>query len=388
MSPEKIKVALVCGDSLKEQSAKLWEGLDERIQTTAFCGRKNVFPLNNINLEIKRLPSTADNFLTKNYFKYVYGQYQRMFGLEKELANFNIAHGVEAYNYYTLQCVQAKKLNPKLKVIATFVDNTFGRFEYNYWPGFSCPPKYWRDKINAIIKENIAGVDKFLAISHSAAELAYEMGAKKEQVEVVYPALIVERGDDTLVEKLNLKNVKFDLVISRMTWEKGIYDILYAWKMYLKESKQTDRKLVIIGDGPEGKNFRRLVCDLGLSDSVLIFRDIPNNQIKQLYKHARAFLLGSTPIRTWQEQYGYSLVDAILQNCPIISTTSGAIPEVVGSAGILVSASNPVAFKNALLQLDDENVYRVLKGNGLKEMQRFDVNLYKKKLIDVCQSLI
>lgn len=385
---EKIKIALVRGDSLKEQEAKIWEGLGEEFQTVAFCGGKNVFPLNSINLEMRRLSSTADNFLIKNYFKYVSGQYQRMFGLEKELANFNIAHGVEVYNYYTLQCVRAKKNNPKLRVVANFVDNTFGRFEYNYWPGFSCPPKYWRDKINSIIRENIAGVDKFLAISHVSVELAYSMGAKPEQVELVYPALIFESNDDTLIEKLHLKDVKFDLVINRMIWEKGVYDILYAWKMYLKESKQTDRKLVVIGDGKEGKNFRRLVSDLGLSGSVLTIKNISNNQIKQLYKHARAFLSGSTPTRTWQEQFGYSLVDAILQNCPIISTTSGAIPEVVGSAGILVPASNPVAFKQALLQLDDENIYRGLKEKGLKEKARFDLSVYKQKLVDVYKSLI
>jgi hypothetical protein len=123
---------LVRGDSLKEQEAALWEGLGDQFETTAFCGRKNVFPLHNINLEVVRLPATADNFFLKNYFKYGFGQYQRMFGLEKKLIDFNIAHGVEAYNYYTLQCVRAKKNNPKLKVVANFVDNTFGRFEYYY----------------------------------------------------------------------------------------------------------------------------------------------------------------------------------------------------------------------------------------------------------------
>ncbi|HSR89210.1 MAG TPA: glycosyltransferase family 4 protein [Candidatus Udaeobacter sp.] len=388
MKEGKIKIALVRGDSLKEQEAKIWENLDSNLETVAFCGQKNVFSLNNINLAIKRLRSTADNFLTKNYFKYACGQYQRMFGLEKELINFDIAHGVEVYNYYTLQCVRAKKNNPKLKVVANFVDNTFGRFEYNYWPGLNCPPKYWRDKINSIIKENIAGVDKFLAFSKFSAELALDMGAKPEQVEVVYPGLIIEPSDDSLIEKLNLQNVKFDLVISRMIWEKGIYDILYAWKMYLKKSKQTDRKLVVIGDGKEYKNFCRLVSDLGLSSNVLVIKNVPNNEIKQLYKHARAFLLGSTPTRTWQEQFGYSLADAILQNCPVISTTSGAIPEVVGSAGILVPASNPVAFKEALLKLDDEQIYRSLKENSLKEKERFSANVYRKKIIDVYHSLL
>ena len=76
MPPEKIKIALVCGDSLKEQSAKLWEGLDERFKMVVFCGRKNVFPLSSINLEIKRLPSTADNFLSKNYFRCGHGSYR------------------------------------------------------------------------------------------------------------------------------------------------------------------------------------------------------------------------------------------------------------------------------------------------------------------------
>lgn len=385
---EKIKIALVRGDSLKEQEAALWEGLGDQFETTAFCGRKNVFPLHNINLEVVRLPATADNFFLKNYFKYGFGQYQRMFGLEKKLIDFNIAHGVEAYNYYTLQCVRAKKKNPKLKVVANFVDNTFGRFEYNYWPGFISPPQYWRKKINGIIKETILGVDKFLAYSHDSAELAYEMGATQNQVEVVYPALTIEAGAGTLVETINLKNSVFSLFVGRMVWEKGVYDVLYAWKMYLRETKQQNRKLVVVGDGKESLNFRRLVLELGLSDTVIPIGSISNKEIKQLYKHAHSFLLGSTPTRTWQEQFGYSLVDAILQGCPIISTTSGAIPEVVGSAGILVADANPVAFKKALLALDNNNFYRSLKEACIKEKGRFDVDLFKKKLAHVYSSLL
>ena len=77
------------------------------------------------------------------------------------MINFDIVHAGEIINYYTYQAVAAKKLNKKLKVVATVWENSFGRFEYNYWPGFKTPPRYWRRQLTEIIKTNSAGVDKF-----------------------------------------------------------------------------------------------------------------------------------------------------------------------------------------------------------------------------------
>lgn len=385
---KKIKVALVRGDNLQEQEAKLWENLGEKFETEAFCGKKNVFSLNNINLKINRLPASSDNFFSKNFFKYFFGQYKKMFGLEKKLASFDIAHGGEAYNYYTLQCIRAKKLNPKLKVVVSAVDNAFGRFELNYWPGFKVSPKYWRDKINNVIKETINEVDLFIAYTNYAAELLYDFGARPNQVKVMYMGVPKDDCGDAVMDRLNLRSIEYYLVICRLVWEKGIYDILYGWRMYLKRSGHSGQKLVIVGDGKEEKNVKRLIFDLGLKDRVMLVGSLLNKEVKQLYKNARATLVGSIPTQSWQEQQSSVLREAVVQNCPAISTDSGANPEIVGSAGIIVPAGNPVEFGRALLKLDDPVLYQTLKDNGLKEKNKFDVEDFRKKITDAYLSLL
>ena len=117
----------------------------------------------------------------------------------------------------------------------------------------------------------------------------------------------------------------------------------------------------MVGDGPEYANIDRLIKEFNLKANVKHIKTIPYEDLQQLYPHARALLLGSTPTRTWQEQYGYVLAEAIMHGCPVISTISGAIPEVIENAGILVPPANPVAIKDALLTIENAEKYQKLK---------------------------
>lgn len=385
---KKIRIALPRGDSLREQEAQISDELGAEFESVFFCGKKNIFPTGNIKSEVRRLPSSTDNFILKNFYKYIFGHYQHMFGLEKKLAHFDIVHAGELFNYYTLQAVRAKKLNSKLRVVANYLDNTFGRFEYNYWPGFSSPPKYWRDKINATIKECVKGVDKFLSFTHYSTEVLYSLGVRPEQVEVFYHPTVIEDRDDHVLERFNLTEGGFYLVICRMIWEKGIYDILYAWKIYVQSPGFVERKLVVIGDGKEAKNFKRLVYDLGLQDSIVILGNVPNSQTRQLYKYAKAFILASLSTRTWQEQCPYVIMEALTFDCPVICTASGGNKELAGDAGLIVQPGNPIELKNALIKMEDPVFYQQLKKACLKEKMKFDFADYKKRLINFYKSVL
>jgi glycosyltransferase involved in cell wall biosynthesis len=56
-----------------------------------------------------------------------------------------------------------------------------------------------------------------------------------------------------------------------------------------------------------------------------------------IYNSSDIFFLPSQTTPTWEEQYGMSLIEAMACGLPIVTTDSGAIPEVVGDAGIVLA---------------------------------------------------
>ena len=61
------------------------------------------------------------------------------------------------------------------------------------------------------------------------------------------------------------------------------------------------------------------------------FRDtVPYAEMPALYASASALVLASLPTKTWEEQFGMVLVEALASGTPVLTTASGAIPEVVG----------------------------------------------------------
>lgn len=380
---EKIKIALIRGDSLNQWEGGLWNELGNDFAVTGFCSEHNLYPIDGLKFSVKKLPSSADSFLARQYDKFVNARFQPLNGLEEALQDYDIAHTAEISYFFTNQVVRAKSKNLKLKVVATVWDNSFGRFEYNYWPGFGTPPAWWRKKIGSIIKENVAGVDLFLPVTDYSAEMLLDYGVTSDKIKVLTPAVMMpESGAEVeqLLDQHQLRGRQFYLAVNRMIKGKGIYDIMYAWKIYLRRHPETKSVLVMIGSGPEQDNIARLVREWGMEKSVQLIDRLPNHQVRSLYAYAKALILASLPGPVWQEQFGYVLAEAISGQCPVISTYSGAIPEVVEDAGILCTPGNPPELARAIEQYDNRQVYDTCKNNCLQVREKFAVAKFKQEL--------
>jgi len=210
------------------------------------------------------------------------------------------------------------------------------------------------------------------------------------KIKILTPGVLIsnEKVDlDSLLRKYGLLDRELYFMVNRLVKEKGVYEILYAWKMFQKHASP-NKVLVIIGRGPEKDNLKRLVAEWGLNKSVIFIDQLPNQEIRQLYHKVKCLLLGSWPTPLWQEQFGYVLAEAIMANCPVITAYSGAIPEVVEDAGLLCSPGNPVSFQEALVKLEDIQLYKQLQKNCQRVAKKFALDSFKKQLINTYQEVI
>lgn len=390
----KIKVALVRGSSLNEWEGKMWENIAPNIETTGVCSPHNSFSTANLSYPVVQLPCSGDSRLCSAWLFYAQGVVQKMFGLEKVLQDFHIAHTAEIHYFLTNQAVRAKKHNPKLKVVTTVWDNSFGRFEYNYWPGFKYPPAYWRQKIATLIKENSAGVDLFLPVSESSRAMLLSYGVDERKIKILTPTVSsTDASSESLGSITGLSHTQFEnksiyLTVCRLVKEKGVYDLVYAWQAFSRNAASKNAVWLLIGNGPEKSNLQRMVHELGLESSVIMVDQVPNAKVKLLYTYVTAFILGSLPTAVWQEQFGYVLAEAIAAECPVVATTSGAIPEVVQTAGLLVPAGNPMALAQALVEVTKPEVQQLLKKECRRVRTMFAPEQSKSQLVEVYESLV
>jgi glycosyltransferase involved in cell wall biosynthesis len=70
--------------------------------------------------------------------------------------------------------------------------------------------------------------------------------------------------------------------------------------------------------------------ELGIGDRVEFRRSVPYDEMPDIYASASVLVLASLQRQGWEEQFGMVLTEAMASGLAVITTSSGAIPEVVG----------------------------------------------------------
>jgi len=85
---------------------------------------------------------------------------------------------------------------------------------------------------------------------------------------------------------------------------------------------------------------------LGVTDAVTFRNQIETSELIELYRSATLVAVPST-----YEGFGIPAAEAMSCGAPLVSTTAGALPEVVGDAGILIPPGDSTALTAAIAQL-------------------------------------
>lgn len=129
-----------------------------------------------------------------------------------------------------------------------------------------------------------------------------------------------------------------------------------------------DLSVVLTGrPGPEHPNLKEQVRKLGLDDRVHFLGRVSEERLDQLYRGASAMVFPSE-----YEGFGNPALEAMARGCPVVATTAGSLPEVIGEAGLLVEARRPRALGAAVARLlDDHELNSDLRKEGPVQAQLF-----------------
>lgn len=111
------------------------------------------------------------------------------------------------------------------------------------------------------------------------------------------------------------------IFVGRLSAEKGILALLEAWSQL-----RLRPPLTIVGDGPLASQVRRAEAEH--TELTLIPR-LAHHSVLRLI--GQADLLAAPAL--WQEPFGRTVMEGLACGTPVLATTMGAAPELVGDAG-------------------------------------------------------
>ena len=146
----------------------------------------------------------------------------------------------------------------------------------------------------------------------------------------------------------------------RLVPEKGLDSLLQALAMLDGESR-----LRLVGEGPQRAELVALAQRLGLGARVDFCAAIPSVAMPAQYHQIDALVLPSVTRRNWKEQFGRVLVEAMASAVPVVGSDSGAIPGVIGEAGLTFAEGDAAALAAQLKRLQhDADLRQALAQRG------------------------
>ncbi len=135
----------------------------------------------------------------------------------------------------------------------------------------------------------------------------------------------------------------------RLIPEKGVHHLIDAlaelknerWQMMIDEFKEYDHPYV--------RQIREQIGRVGLADRIVYF-DARHDEMPMFMNAADIVVVPSESNPAWKEQYGRVAPEAMACGRMVITSNCGALPELVGEAGVVVPEGSVGALRDAIAQ--------------------------------------
>jgi glycosyltransferase involved in cell wall biosynthesis len=131
-------------------------------------------------------------------------------------------------------------------------------------------------------------------------------------------------------------------------------------------------RLLVVGDGSEREGFEQRLSESGLCERADFTGAINFALVPEYFHQIDVLVIPTETTKRIREQFGRVIVEAMASGVPVIGSTCGAIPEVIGDAGMVFPEGDAGALAAALRQtLSNEALRKRMSKEGLARVEQY-----------------
>lgn len=276
------------------------------------------------------------------------------------------------------------KVKKKVKKIVTIHDLILLKFPQTY-------PKTFVAYGRFMIKMAMKVADAIIVPSENTKDDLLEMFKIKTDMVYVVP-YAVRKEVHIIDNKSYLADVRtryslpdiFILFVSTIEPRKNIEGLIRAYSELRKLG--IEHKLVICGGKGWLKEYERItkiVSELGMVEDIIFTGYVADEDIAGIYSMADLFVYPSI-----YEGFGFPPLEAMASGCPVITSNTSSLPEVVGQAAIMVNPSDIKELTNAMYMVLTNNKMKLcMKEKGIERAKMFSWERCAKETLRVYEDV-
>ena len=257
--------------------------------------------------------------------------------LKQNLNAYDVIHDNQSLSYELLFFQKQKPLvttihhpiSKDLTYQLQSTDDFFLKLLMRRWHSFLVMQKFVAKRLNKIV------VPSWSSIEDISNEFKVDKGKMERVMNGIDPNIFYP---DPKIKKVSYRLVT---VASADVPLKGLDYLLEALSDLAKV--YPDISLSIIGEQKKGGHTERLIRKLSLGDRVSFFSNITRKELRKTYCEAEIAIIPSL-----YEGFGFAAIEAMACGVPLISTSGGALPEVIKDAGIIIPPKNSKEIYNSI----------------------------------------
>jgi len=383
-----IQVAWIRGKYLNNFEGQNYDFEEGEIEVTGFSSLTPIhinLPFPVVNLfsisDFEEFPYVRSIPFFRNAIRFIsnrtLGDAQILYRLEEELSKkqFDIVHSADPHYYYSFQAARLRRAGKIKKLVITSWETIAHNNESTYAKAY-------------IKKYVMQTADRFITYTDRARDTLISEGVPIGKISRVHLGVQLKRFHHPRHETPHPHELTI-LCVSRLVKEKGVIDLYHAFKKLRDTVKDTSLMLRIVGDGPLKRQLNDLIAIDNLKDIVKL--DTRSyKEMFEVYGEGDIFVLPSISSKTWEEQLGMVIMEAMASGLPVVGSSSGAIPEVIGPAGIVYPEGDRDALYHALYELvtDDKLRLELSQKSLARSAQLFDSTKASLEIATIYQELV